>query len=642
MSDFQQNTHEPQHILHKYWGYSSFRSRQAEIVQSVLDGRDTLALLPTGGGKSVCFQVPALCKPGICIVISPLLALMHDQVENLKKRGIRAQMISSANSKRESDVILDNCVYGDTRFLYVSPERLSNELFLVRLAKMKVNLIAVDESHCISQWGYDFRPDYLRIAEVRSIHPTVPVLAVTASATPEVVEDIQQKLHFSKPNVIGISFERPNLVYIVREADDKEKMLIDSCKKMQGCGIVYCGTRARTKEVAGMLQARGITATYYHAGMDQAARKAAADRWFQNKVRVMCATNAFGMGIDKPDVRFVLHADLPPNPENYFQEAGRAGRDGKTAYAGLFWRKADLEKLDEFIDGRYPSRTVIQSVYQALCNGAQLAIGAGEYVQIPLDIKVLSEKTGVDTRSVFHSLELLERAGYIELNEFARGGSKLHIPVRKEQLYNFQVTHPDHDPFIRLLLRMYGGLFENYMGIREAEIAKASRLPLKSVEERLSLLDKLGLMAYEKKLGGASCTLLQPRVAEKNIVLPDAIYEDRRAADMLRAMAIKRFVQTEQCRSVQLLTYFGEQNPPSCGRCDVCKEKNTGSAQSKNESEALLRAEQLMAEKPITVHELIEALQLPKSQATRLIRWQVDEGVWELTAQNELKRKSLN
>jgi ATP-dependent DNA helicase RecQ len=456
------------------------------------------------------------------------------------------------------------------------------------------------------------------------------------------VKDIQEKLHFAAENVIGISFERPNLVYIVRHAEDKEKILVESCKNMAGSGIVYCGTRARTKEVAGMLEAQGIVATYYHAGMDQEARKASADRWFKNKVRVMCATNAFGMGIDKPDVRFVLHADLPPNPENYFQEAGRAGRDGKTAYAGLFWREADLEKLDEFIEARYPPKSSVQAVYQALCSSAQLAIGAGAFTQLPLDNKALSERTGYDARTVYNCLQLLERTGYLELNEFARGGSKLHIPMRKEHLYNFQVAHPDHDPFIRLLLRMYGGLFENYISIREAEIAKASGLPIKSVNERLLLMDKLGVVAYEKKLGGASCTLLQPRVQEKNVLLPAAIYEDRRQADTRRALAIKRFVQTDKCRSVQLLEYFGEVNPPVCRRCDVCKEKESAAKAISAGQGTLQKAETLLLNGPMTMKELSLQLKLSLNELTRIVRWQVDEGLWEVTAKQEVRKKHIN
>ncbi len=448
-------------ILKKYWGYDQFRSKQEEIVSALISGMDTLALLPTGGGKSICFQVPALCLEGICIVISPLVALMNDQVDNLKKRGIHASLVNSSMKMSEIDRVLDNCIYGDIKFLYISPERLKNELFIERFRKMKVSMLAVDEAHCISQWGYDFRPHYLKIAEIRLLKPDVPVLALTASATPAVVADIQDKLGFKSHHVIGISFARPNLSYNVSYQEDKDKKIAEICNKMQGCGIVYCGTRRRTKEIALLLTKAGISAEIYHAGLTIEERDKAFRKWMGNQVRVICATNAFGMGIDKPDVRFVVHADMPAQPEAYFQEAGRGGRDGHTAYAVLIWNQGDLVKMNQLVTAKYPSKEFLRKVYKCIGNYLQLAPGCGKDLSYPFDISAFVNAFDLNPTDVSAALHLLELAGYVSLNEVAFMPSRILVKVNKQDLYSFQVVNPAFDVFIRTLLRMYGGLFEN-------------------------------------------------------------------------------------------------------------------------------------------------------------------------------------
>lgn len=614
----------PQSVLKQYWGYSEFRSNQLEIVEAILKGKDTLALLPTGGGKSICFQVPALCMEGIALVVSPLIALMNDQVANLKKRGIDAVAITSSLTKRETDRLLDNCVYGTVKLLYVSPERLQNELFLTRLRKMKVNLIAVDESHCISQWGYDFRPAYLLIAQIRQLHPLVPVLALTASATPQVVDDIQEKLLFKSPHVIASSFARPNLSYIVRESEDKENRIVDICKRMKGAGIVYCGTRARTREMSDFLNRNGVKATFYHAGLGTEDREKQAERWFRNECRVICATNAFGMGIDKPDVRFVLHADVPVNPENYFQEAGRAGRDGQRAFAGIFWRTADIEQLDEQINRRYPSKDQIRKVYKAFMNHLQLAIGAGKDETYAVDVQSLCDQQNISLSEWTFCIQLLELSGYLTQTEgFVQ--SKLHIPVSKTQLYSFQVAQPSHDAFIQTLLRLYGGLFDQFVSIKEIDISKAAKIPVPEVTKRLLLLEKQGMLAYEPMNSLPRITLLQSRVNDDYLNLPREVYEERKQREMEGKQAMVRYLRREECRSVQLLSYFGEKDILPCGQCDVCKQHQSEPLNEttveviSNEMDALLKNQDYR------IHELVAAMRAHHQESVmEILRWKAD------------------
>jgi ATP-dependent DNA helicase RecQ len=619
-------------ILKKYWGFDQFRSRQEEIVVSVLEGRDTLALLPTGGGKSICFQVPALCLEGLCLVISPLVALMHDQVSNLKRRGINAALVNSSLRAAEIDRILDNCVYGDIKFLYVSPERLKNEIFIERFKKMKISMIAVDEAHCVSQWGYDFRPDYLTIADVRPLKPHVPVLALTASATPPVVADIQDKLRFKSHHVIGISFARPNLSYNVTYQEDKERKITEICKKMPGCGIVYCGTRRRTKEIAALLVKSRISATVYHAGLTLEERDVAFKKWMRNEVRIICATNAFGMGIDKPDVRFVVHADMPSQPEAYFQEAGRGGRDGHTAYAVLIWNHGDISKMYQQVENKYPEKEFLRKVYKCIGNYLQLAPGAGKDLCYPFDIASFVSAFDLKPPETIAALQLLDLAGYVSLNEVAFMPSRVHIKVNKQVLYSFQVANPTFDIFIRTLLRIYGGLFEQYVNIRESEIASVLKLNYTQVVQRLELLTGNGILDYQPRTDIPQLTFLTGRMHEDHLIFRQDVYEQRKRNDQGRSAAMERYVVRARCRSAQLLEYFGEKFPEPCGHCDVCRESKKHGLVP-NETEDMQRAiEQLVLMSEVTLEELPDKLHnFNREHLLEFVRWKIDKGELVLT-----------
>ncbi|TAL60569.1 MAG: ATP-dependent DNA helicase RecQ, partial [Bacteroidetes bacterium] len=473
-----------QQILLKHWGYSHFRALQEDIINSVLAGNDTLALMPTGGGKSLCFQIPALAKEGICIVISPLIALMKDQVENLRAKGVKAMAITSGMSKKEIDIAFDNCVYGDYKFLYLSPERLDSGLARTRIQKMNVNLIAVDEAHCISQWGYDFRPSYLKIADIKEMLPAVPILALTATATPDVAADIQKKLLFparGKPsNFFQKSFERKNLAYVVIKEEDKMSRLLKIVTRISGTGIVYVRNRKKSQEITDFLRANNISADYYHAGIEGSARDAKQDAWIHNKTRVIVCTNAFGMGIDKPDVRFVVHLDMPDCLEAYFQEAGRAGRDEKKSYAVLLFNGADKIDAERNMLMSFPPMEEIRKTYQSLSNYFQIPIGAGQGSVFDLDINDLCSKYNLHHLTAYNSIKFLEKEGMVSLTEAFHMPSRIHFVFNKEELYKFQVEHNFYDDFIKLLLRSYSGLFDTYVKISEQDIAKRTG---KSYEE---------------------------------------------------------------------------------------------------------------------------------------------------------------
>lgn len=625
---------QPHDILKSYWGYDQFRPRQEEIVRAILEGKDTLALLPTGGGKSICFQVPAMCLPGICIVVSPLMALMDDQVRNLQSRGIKAHAITSALGFREIDRLLDNCIYGEVKFLYVSPERLKNELFVTRLKKMNVSFFAIDEAHCISQWGYDFRPAYLEIAAIRELKPNAPVLALTASATPEVVADIQVRLAFKEVHVIATGFSRDNLGYHVVKEENKESRILDIAAKMKGSGIVYCGTRLRTKEMAAQLAKAHISSNFYHAGMSYVERNKAFAEWMKNERRIVCATNAFGMGIDKPDVRFVLHADVPPNLESYFQEAGRGGRDRQTAHAVLLWRDADIEKLREQIEQKYPPIEVIQRVYSSLSDFLQLAIGAGKDTTHPVDIAELCKRTNLHYAVFYQSLKLLELAGYLTIDESTWMPSRIYFPVSSKDLYSFQIAHSNLDLFIKTILRMYGGTFEQFVPIQEKDIARALKMSEMEVIKKIKLLEQNGMVQYEVHTDEPKITYLQARVNGKYLLLPPEVYTDRKAADIKRSEAMIHYLTTDQCRSILLLSYFGEKDLVECGQCDVCRAK-----QKKGEMldiEAPLRS---LVEKGISsVEDLLNAFpHHMKEEVLQHIQYRLDQGDWICDDEQRIK-----
>lgn len=617
------------HILQSVFGYPEFRPGQLDIVLSVLEGKDTLALLPTGGGKSICFQVPALAKEGICLVISPLIALMKDQVDNLKKRRILAAAIYSGMGKREIDTILDNCIYGNYKFLYVSPERLKTEIFIERFKKMKVNLIAVDEAHCISQWGYDFRPPYLEIAEIRTHHPAVPCLALTASATLMVKQDIIDKLKLQKPSVFVRSFTRKNLSYAVRMAENKLEKAIEILRKIPGSTIVYVRSRKGTKEIANTLQQMGISATFYHAGLDNASREERQATWKANKVRVMVATNAFGMGIDKPDVRMVIHIDIPENLENYYQEAGRAGRDEKKAYAVLLTNKQDLEVLDERAQKAYPPIEYLRRVYQSLANHYRMAVGSGEMASFDFDLPQFADQYKLEPVTTYNALKVLQENDFVELSESFFAPSTIHFLVNQSKLYEFQISNEKLDPLIKTLLRTFGGeLFVEYISIQESKLAKYAGIPESELVKQLKYLDQVGILAYHPRKDTPQITFLTPRYDAGKLPLDVAWIESRKKNHLDKAKAIQDYVANlVLCRSLQIAAYFGEENDKACGICDVClsKKSKTALQQEKIRKRIL---ETLGTGKVFTLHNVSEVCGIkPDPLIGTLLRELEDEGI---------------
>jgi ATP-dependent DNA helicase RecQ len=558
-------------ILKQYWGYDSFRPLQEDIIKSVLSGHDTLALMPTGGGKSITFQVPAMAQEGICVVVTPLIALMKDQVENLKKRNIKAVAVYSGLTQREIDIELTNCIFGGYKFLYVSPERLGTDIFRARVSEMKVKLIAVDEAHCISQWGYDFRPAYLEIASLRELLPGVPVLALTATATPTVVEDIQKQLKFARPHVLQTSFERKNLVYLVRYVEDKQGYLLKTLGRFPGSGIIYVRNRKKTKETAQFLQRNGISADYYHAGLSNEQRSERQDKWKEDLCRVIVATNAFGMGIDKPDVRFVIHLEPPDTLEAYFQEAGRAGRDLQTSYAVLLYEKADRNKLEQRLRVSFPEPDMIRRVYHALSNYLQVPTGGGRDIPFDFSLERFTATYKLEQLTAYHALKLMEREGYIQFDEDPQAAAKVHFTVLRDDLYKFQVSNEEFDRFIKLLLRSYTGFFSEYVSIDEISLAKNAKVSVDVINEYLKQLDKMKIIDYIPRRQQSLITYLRDRIDEKYLTISNANYKARKKIMEEHIEFVLRYVEgTDQCRSAMLLEYFGEKRPAPCGQCDYC------------------------------------------------------------------------
>ncbi|CAN5896644.1 ATP-dependent DNA helicase RecQ [soil metagenome] len=628
---------DPKSILSQYWGFDNFRPLQEEIIRSVLDGKDTLALLPTGGGKSICFQVPALCTDGICIVVSPLIALMHDQVENLKRRGIPAIAITSSMRKRELDIALDNCVYGKIKFLYLSPERLQTELARVRISKMQVNMIAIDEAHCISQWGYDFRPPYLMVADLRELCPGVPVLALTATATLKVVDDIQEKLLFKKKNIFRTGFGRSNLAYIVKKTEDKISPLIKLANLSGGSGIVYVRSRRKTMEIAALLHKNNISSTFYHAGLTPEERSTRQKLWIDGQAKVMVATNAFGMGIDKPDVRFVVHLDLPESPEAYFQEAGRAGRDGNPSGAILYWTPKDVDDLERNFEASFPPLEEIRRTYQALANMYEIPVGSGAGMTLIFDQEKLCKTYKLEAIKVFNSLKFLEKEGYIAISEAVFTPAKLKMIANNETLYNFQVQNPSLEEFIKTLLRMYAGLFDEYIRIKEKEIAKRTHRSEADVIYALKELEKKDLLNYIPQNDRPLFTMLLPRVDAKTLYIsPEHLFERKKIAK-LRVKAMTDFITTDKtCRQSSLLAYFGEENAADCGKCDVCKKK-ADKGKKVNREETAKRILELLVSTPKKAIEITE--QFPDVEVTEItfiVRQLLDAGRIKFNANHQL------
>lgn len=559
-----------QEILKQYWDYDSFRGIQREIIESVGAGKDTLGLMPTGGGKSITFQVPALAQEGLCIVITPLIALMKDQVGNLKRRGIKATAIYSGMTRQEIIVALENCIFGDYKFLYISPERIATDIFLVKLRSMKVCMITIDESHCISQWGYDFRPAYLKIAEIREYLPGVPVLALTATATPEVVDDIQEKLHFTSKNVFRMSFERKNLAYVVRTTDDKSGEMIHILNSIEGSAIVYVRSRRRAKEVAELLNREGITADFYHAGLDNVVKDRRQKMWQNDECRVMVATNAFGMGIDKPDVRVVIHIDMPDSPEAYFQEAGRAGRDGNKSYAVMLYSAGDKTTLHKRIPDTFPEKEYIKRVYEHLQYYYQMAMGDGLECVREFNIEQFCRTFGHFPVQVDSALKILTQAGYIEYTEEQDNASRIIFLVRRDELYRLSDESREVETLIQLILRTYTGVFTDYAFISEEVLTVRSGLTRQQVYATLMELSRRRIINYIPHKKTPYIRYTRERVETERINIPKEVYDDRKERFRTRIEAMIEYASTDMCRSQLLLRYFGETIDHDCGQCDVC------------------------------------------------------------------------
>lgn len=561
---------EARNILKKYWNFDDFRDVQGEIIETILAKKDTLALLPTGGGKSICYQVPGLVMEGVCLVISPLIALMEDQIRQLKANGIMAVTINASMGKREIDIALDNVVYGNIKFLYVSPERLKSELFQARFAKMKINLIAIDEAHCISEWGYDFRPSYLDIAALREIHPKVPFLALTATATEDVVEDIQKKLGFKSKNVIRKSFERKNLTYNTGKTINKLNRIEHFLLKNPSSGIIYNSTRKNVKELCLYLRERKISVDFYHAGLTYKERKTAQTLWMENKAKVIVATNAFGMGIDKPDVRFVLHADLPQSIEAYFQEAGRGGRDGLPSVANLYYTKQDIKNLQTKVAQKFPPIETIKMIYTALGNHFQLAYGTGKDEVFAVDLWLFSEKYNQNLIEVYNSLKFLELCNFIALSENYKMPSRIKMLGNNHEMYNYQVKNEDYNKVIQFILRSEMGVYEDYVTINEGKIAQKTELAEKEVKKILTYLDSVQLIHYIPRSDLPTITYLTERLTENNLSISPVFYHDRKKVTLKKMKSMIDFVETDVCKSEFLLRYFGESNTQPCGKCSSC------------------------------------------------------------------------
>ncbi len=626
----------PRELLKRYWGYDAFRPLQEDIIDSVIQGNDTLVLMPTGGGKSLCYQIPALAKEGICLVVSPLISLMKDQVQQLRDRGIKATCLVSGTTGIEQEIIFNNCIHGNVKLLYVSPERLRQRVFIEHFRQMKISMIAVDEAHCISQWGYDFRPSYLEIARIRVYFPMVPIIALTATATAEVVTDIQRQLMFRPHSrLFQTSFRRDNLAYMVFHEMDKEGRMLRILRKVDGCGIVYVRNRRRTREVAELLTHNGITAAYYHAGLEPKERDIAQGRWMNGEVSVIVATNAFGMGIDKPDVRCVIHLDIPSSIEAYFQEAGRAGRDGMKAYAVLLYNEADLEALQQNFELSFPSRQKIANIYRAICNYYQLPIGSGENCQFDFDLEGLCNTYRFNVLELYNACRFLEREGLLTLPEREESESKVFVPISREELYKFQVEQPKYSDLLLLMLRLYGGLFTDFVPISERVLARRMYMDVEQITNMLLHIDALKVIVYQPKKKKPQIVFTSPRIDAKDLYLSDSNYRDLKEHAEQRKTAMRDYVTAgtkfadkdsdgDSCRSDLLLEYFGEQSSGSCGICDLCltAKNSIGSPSLREQILTLLKTQ------PLRSDQLMERLTATDEEKVKaVLRQLVDEGL---------------
>lgn len=614
-------------ILQQYWGYNEFRALQEDIIHSISKGKDTLGLMPTGGGKSLTFQVPTMAMEGLCIVVTPLIALMKDQVDNLRKRNIKALAVYSGMTRQEILTTLENAIYGDFKFLYVSPERLTTELFLNKLRYMNVCLLVVDESHCISQWGYDFRPSYLKIANIREHLPNITVLALTATATPEVIDDIQNQLHFKEKNVFRKSFERSNLIYIVRTTESKEEELIKIIKKTAGSTIVYVRSRQRTKEIADFLAQNGFSADYYHAGLSSHDKERKQNAWKRNECRIIVCTNAFGMGIDKPDVSLVVHTDLPNSIEEYFQEAGRAGRNEEKAYAVILYNKADGTKLKKRIRDEFPERDFITHVYDSLAYFFQVAVGFGTDMTFDFNIRQFCATYKLPLLPTHNALKILDLSGYIEYTDEVNNQSRLLFTIYRDELYSYALDK-EYEQLVNTILRLYTGLFTNYATISEAEIGMRINKTRKAVYEMLKVLDKRKIVDYIPHKKTPLVTYIHPRIDAKHLNIPRSVNEIRKVKFETRINAMSDYAeQNSICRSRFLLSYFGEQHTSDCGKCDVCLAKNNLGITNKRFNEIALAIKGLIKEREQSIQFIINTLsQYDAKNITNVIRFLADRG----------------
>lgn len=618
---------DPLKVLQEYWGHDAFRPMQEDIIRSVLRGDDTLALLPTGGGKSVCFQVPALCKEGICIVVSPLIALMKDQVHNLKRRNIAAESIYSGMNFRDIDRVLDNCVYGSIKFLYLSPERLTTDIVKARLAKMNICLLAIDEAHCISQWGYDFRPPYLKIAEIRTILYNVPVIALTATATLPVVADIQERLGFRQKNLFQQSFVRDNISYVVQRETDKYGKLLDILQKVTGSSVVYVRNRKQTKDIADWLNSQKISASHYHAGLPPKERSSLQDDWIANKKRVIVATNAFGMGIDKPDVRTVIHLDLPETLEAYFQEAGRAGRDGKRAYAVLIYNNGDRDKLERDFMISFPPVAEIKRVYHALGNYFQLAVGGGEGVSFDFEMPIFAKKYEFDVLKTFHSLRFLENAGWIVMTEAVYTPASIQVILNKEEWYNYLIKNKTLEPLLKALVRAYESIWHSPVRLDEYKLADFLRMPVAKLLLQLEFLQRENVIDYVPRNDKPQLTMLRERAAQDNLNISDAMYDFRKQRHQEKMYAALAYAEMDNCRSLQLIQYFGEKTTRKCGKCDICIKQRKALQQNGEFEVVKFRIQEILARERVDIAFLVRYFSSTQANTVLdILTFFIDEG----------------
>ncbi|PXV65082.1 ATP-dependent DNA helicase RecQ [Dysgonomonas alginatilytica] len=613
-------------ILHEYWRYSEFRPLQEDIIKSVFSGKDTLGLMPTGGGKSITFQVPALAMDGICLVITPLIALMKDQVDNLKEKGIRALSIYSGMSHNEILITLDNAILGDYKFLYISPERLGTQLFQAKLRSMNVCLLAIDESHCISQWGYDFRPSYMNIADIRKELPNVPVLALTATATLEVTDDIQNILGFKEKNVFRKSFERKNLSYIVRESDNKTESLVRILSKIQGSAIVYVRSRLKTKEIATELIQHGLSADFYHAGLSSDDKTRKQNAWKDNECRIIVSTNAFGMGIDKPDVRVVVHTDLPNSIEEYYQEAGRAGRDEKKAYAVILYSKTDSTKLKKRISDEFPERDFVIAVYESLAYFFQIAEGFGHNSTYDFSLQKFCSTYKYPLIPTHNALKIIELSGYIEYTDDTDNQSRIIFTIYRDELYKYEFTK-EYEHLISIVLRLYTGIFADYVTINEATIAFHLQKSRTEVYHMLKILAKKRIIEYIPFKKTPFIIYKQPRISIKYFVIPQSVYEVRRKRFEKRIIAITDYAERNDiCRSRMLLTYFGEKKSSDCGHCDVCLAKSDTGISNYKFNDISDKIKKLICEKDYSIDDLTsEISEYKEEDIIHVIRFHLDQ-----------------